>query len=63
MTKSKIQWLTNPKNPRNSTSEDGRWSLTCMYPGRYELYDVLEHVVIGYYKTEHLAKLAAEENE
>ena len=63
MTKSKIQWLTNPKNPRNSTSEDGRWSLICMYPGRYELYDVLEHVVIGYYKTEHLAKLAAEENE
>ena len=62
MTKSKIQWLQNPKNIRNSTSTDGRWSLTCMYPGRYELYDVRERTVIGYYETELLAKWAAEEN-
>lgn len=58
----KITWHPNPKNPRNQTSEDGRWSLTCMYPGRYELYDVQERTVIGYYEAEHLARLAAEES-
>jgi hypothetical protein len=62
MTKSKIQWLTNPKNVRNSTSTDGRWSINCLYAGRYELYDVRERTVIDYYETEIMAKWAAEEN-
>ena len=62
MTKSKIQWLQNPKNVRNSTSTDGRWSINCIYSGRYELYDVRERTVIDYYETELLAKWAAEEN-
>ena len=60
--KPKIQWLQNPKNVRNSTSTDGRWSINCLYAGRYELYDVRERTVIDYYETELLAKLAAEEN-
>ena len=58
----KIQWLQNPKNVRNSTSTDGRWSINCIYSGRYELYDVRERTVIDYYETELLAKWAAEEN-
>ena len=58
----KIQWLQNPKNVRNSTSSDGRWSINCIYSGRYELYDVRERTVIDYYETEIMAKLAAEEN-
>ena len=62
MTKSKIQWLQNPKNVRNSTSTDGRWSINCIYSGRYELYDVRERTVIDYYETEIMAKWAAEEN-
>ena len=60
--KPKIQWLQNPKNVRNSTSTDGRWSINCIYSGRYELYDVRERTVIDYYETELLAKWAAEEN-
>ena len=60
--KPKIHWLQNPKNVRNSTSSDGRWSINCLYAGRYELYDVQERTVIGYYQNETLAKLAAEEN-
>ena len=59
----KIQWLQNPKNVRNSTSADGRWSINCIYSGRYELYDVRERTVIDYYETELLAKWAAEEVE
>ena len=58
----KIQWLQNPKNVRNSTSTDGRWSINCIYSGRYELYDVRERTVIDYYETEIMAKWAAEEN-
>lgn len=61
MTSQKIQWLQNPKNVRNSTSTDGRWSINCIYSGRYELYDVRERTVIDYYETELLAKWAAEE--
>ena len=57
----KIQWFQNPKNLRNSTSADGRWSITCLYAGRYELYDVRERTVIDYYETEIMAKWAAEE--
>ena len=57
-----IQWLQNPKNVRNSTSTDGRWSINCIYSGRYELYDVRERTVIDYYETEIMAKWAAEEN-
>ena len=57
-----IQWLQNPKNVRNSTSTDGRWSINCIYSGRYELYDVRERTVIDYYETEMMAKWAAEEN-
>ncbi len=60
--KPKIQWLQNPKNVRNSTSTDGRWSINCIYSGRYELYDVRERTVIDYYETEIMAKWAAEEN-
>ena len=60
--KPKIHWLQNPKNVRNSTSTDGRWSINCLYAGRYELYDVRERTVIDYYETELLAKWAAEEN-
>ena len=62
MTSQKIQWLQNPKNFRNSTSTDGRWSINCIYSGRYELYDVRERTVIDYYETEIMAKWAAEEN-
>ena len=62
MTSQKIQWLQNPKNVRNSTSTDGRWSINCIYSGRYELYDVRERTVIDYYETEIMAKWAAEEN-
>ena len=58
----KIQWFQNPKNLRNSTSADGRWSITCLYAGRYELYDIQERTVIDYYETEIMAKWAAEEN-
>ena len=57
-----IHWLQNPKNVRNSVSSDGRWSINYLYAGRYELYDVQELTVIGYYQNETLAKLAAEEN-
>ena len=57
----KIQWFQNPKNLRNSTSADGRWSINCLYAGRYELYDVQERTVIGYFETELLAKWKAEE--
>ena len=57
-----IKWLQNPKNVRNSTSTDGRWSINCLYAGRYELYDVRERTVIDYYETEIMAKWAAEEN-
>ena len=54
--KPKIHWLQNLKNVRNSTSTDGRWSINCLYAGRYELYDVQERTVIGYYQNETLAK-------
>lgn len=60
MSQYKIEWIINPKNARNTTSADGRWSITCLYGTKYELYDVRERTVTGVYDGQHLVKCAAE---